>query len=231
MKRKVMVVLSTVIMIMVFSIPLVLETKGNTEPIINVNEAKHYTKAGTYFIDIKADNEENQTMKERVRIHVKYPKTVLNYDAQEGIDGHDIIVLKDTFKTYSKQDLIDKASVHAWSMNTGEVIQDVNISIKNPKQNSGTISNIEYSTNNNTKMEVNVFEQDEIPLQLDELYMNQYAIVTDRLTVISSLLIGLSVFPIIIFVALFSYMYNRKDKMIKLLGASTKEGQHEEKDI
>ena len=173
-------------------------------------------KAGTYFFALSIDDDEHEET-EYTRVHIRYPKTVLNKAKDEGIDAHDIVVLTGTFETMNKSDLMRSGASHAWSMIDGEPTEKISVDIEEPIPLTGTVGRIIYKTDNDTKVEVNVFEQDYIYFIPDELYMNQYPILNDRFRTLSALIIFIVILPILLFILLFRYMHKKTKSMIDLL--------------
>ena len=170
-------------------------------------------KAGTYFTEIVSEVDD-QEVSQIKRLHVKYPKTVLNYDKEEGIDAHDILVLTDTFKTKNTEDILKLGGVHAWSMDDGYPLESINVDVKDAIKYTGTVNQVIYSTDNKTSVEVNVFEQDEINVMLDELYMNQYSLFQNHIRTLSIIVLVLFILPGLVFLILF-YILKRSAESLE----------------
>lgn len=181
------------------------------------DEVKNVDKAGTYFVQISGKNELGQVMKKKARVHVKYPKTELNYDLMEGIDAHDIIVLTGSFNNLSEQAKIEEAGAHAWSMEDGSEIKPVTVSDEPPIKETGAASRVKFATKNDTSVYANVYEQDAIYLKLAQIYMTQRPVLTNKFRTLSLLIISLTVVPGMILLCLFRYVSKKTEEMENLL--------------
>lgn len=219
MLKKFIRILLASVSILLLVTPLALSTQNvsNLDEIVDVKDVREFNKAGTYFVQLSSDKEEGGSVNTKARLHVTFPKTVLDFNHQEGIDAHDILVKTGTFDPHNDPQIIKQGDAHAWSLETGEEITPVNVTVNPPIKYSGTINNITYKTNHNTAVNVNVFEQEEIYIDVSALYMSQIPILQDSLRVLSLILLAISLLPILVYGMLISYVKMKSNKVNKLI--------------
>lgn len=181
-----------------------------------IEKTEEISKAGTYFVTSAIQDDYGNEISRVVRIHVKYPNTVLNYDGEEGIDAHDIVVQPNVLETLNNDELIVEGWAHAWSMSDGSEVAVANVAKGNASKDFA-ISDVIYGTAKGTKVNVSVYTQDEIHLGFDEVYINYNSIFENKYLLLSLLVLFLTVIPVVIYILMFLYLEHKNKEANNLL--------------
>lgn len=164
--RKIMnMILSLCVLILAPAIPLF--TTNETITIIDSSytEAK---EAGTYPIIYQYKDKEGNIVAEDIAyLTLTYQRTVVNAEAKEGIDAHDLTIRKGYFEQLTDDDLILLTGAHAWLLTNGESVAIASVS-RQAVSNKIDTYQVTFKTAKETMTIVNVVEVENLVMPVDD---------------------------------------------------------------
>jgi hypothetical protein len=181
-------------------------------------------RAGTYLVEVVSIDEQGNRHIIVVRMTIRFPRTVINLENQEGIDAHDIVIERNKVQYLDSLDLIQSAGAHAWSLIDGRSVAITTITLQEVRA-AGIDYTVTFATALGTAITINIFEVDEIVLGLannfvnfDEVQFMGFQNITDISIVIGVLIL----LPVLIITYLYINNKRRMEAERKLLHLNVK---------
>lgn len=131
----------------------------------DINQKNEIMNVGTYFLDM-----DESLDSEKVKVILTFDTSVTDQINKEAIDGKDIYTT-DSVDSLTDRQLLEKAEIYAWNLDTGEEVAIVEI-VRSQKENHGEVS---FLTSKKTEKTINVIyglEEDELRLSQEGRVIN-----------------------------------------------------------